>query len=147
MRLLSYNILDGGEGRADPIGEVVQAQRTDLVALVEADDPAVVVRIAGRLKMESVRAEGHGHSVALLSRWPIVASINHALLRPGLTKCFMEAKVRQPSGAEWIVGVVHLHAWATLEDDVIRCTEIETILKVFEAHRLARRPHRRSIEV
>ena len=36
MRICSYNILDGGEGRADPLAEVILAQRPDIVAIVEA---------------------------------------------------------------------------------------------------------------
>ena len=38
MRIVSYNILDGGVGRADPIAEVLLAQRPDVVGLVEADE-------------------------------------------------------------------------------------------------------------
>ena len=34
MRIVSYNILDGGEGRADPLAEVIEAQRPEVVALV-----------------------------------------------------------------------------------------------------------------
>ena len=34
MRLVSYNILDGGEGRADPLAEVIEAQRPDVIGLV-----------------------------------------------------------------------------------------------------------------
>ena len=46
MRLVSYNILDGGEGRADPLAEVLLAQRADVVVLLEADQISVVERIA-----------------------------------------------------------------------------------------------------
>ena len=31
MRVVSYNILDGGEGRADPLAEVLIARRPDVV--------------------------------------------------------------------------------------------------------------------
>jgi len=34
MRVVSYNILTGGEGRADPLAEVLLAQRADVIALV-----------------------------------------------------------------------------------------------------------------
>ena len=50
MRIVRYNILDGGEGRADPLAEVIEAQRPDLVALVEATDAmlkAANVELAG----------------------------------------------------------------------------------------------------
>src|SRR5687767_6096897 len=101
MRIVSYNILDGGEGRADPLAEVIIAQRPDVVALVEADDPVVVERIASRLRMDYVHAPGNSHASALFSRWPIVESINRAPLHPEkLTKSFLEALVRMPDLGE-----------------------------------------------
>ena len=58
MRIVSYNILDGGEGRADPLAEVILAQRPDIVALLEADDPAVLEHIAQRARMDFIHARG-----------------------------------------------------------------------------------------
>ena len=84
MRILTYNIMDGGEGRADPIAEVIEAQRADIVTLTEAIDHSVVERIANRLKMDFVVAPGSNGASAALSRWSINESINHALVRPGL---------------------------------------------------------------
>jgi endonuclease/exonuclease/phosphatase family metal-dependent hydrolase len=97
MRIVSYNILDGGEGRADPLAEVVIAQRPDIVALVEADNVVVLERLATRLKMDFIQAQGDAHAVALLSRWTISETIN----RDG----FLEAKILSPDGLEWIVAV------------------------------------------
>src|SRR5437868_4503721 len=111
MRIISYNILDGGVGRADPLAEVIEAQRPDVVGLVEADDLAVVERIANRLKMDYVHAAGNSHAAALLSRYPIVESINHAPLQPKLSKCFVEAKLKTAQ-SEMIVAAIHLHAGA-----------------------------------
>src|SRR5580765_3303972 len=118
MRAVSYNILDGGEGRADPIAEVIEAQRPDVVCLVEASDLAVVERIANRLKMDFVQAMGRkkGAASALLTRYTIRESVNHALLREGLSKSLLEATLVDSAGMEWIVGVVHLHAHALEED-------------------------------
>ena len=143
MRIVSYNILDGGEGRADPLAEVIEAQRPDVVALVEADDPAVLDRVAGRLKMDLIAAPGHRHASALLSRWPIRETVNHALLHTPeqWSTSLLEAVVVDPSGAEWVVGVAHLHAGATEADESRREKELETLLRVFAAHRQAGRPH------
>src|SRR3954467_1809260 len=80
MRVFSYNILDGGEGRADPLAEVIEAQRADCVALIEADNSDVLERISKRLKMDLIVAQGTRHAVALLSRLPIVYTINHGAL-------------------------------------------------------------------
>ena len=46
MRLLTYNIREGGVGRVDALAEVIDAARPDVVALQEAREPAMVERIA-----------------------------------------------------------------------------------------------------
>ena len=51
MRLVSYNILDGGEGRTEALADVIESQRPDVVAMVEAENSAVVEQIANRLKI------------------------------------------------------------------------------------------------
>ena len=141
MRIVSYNILNGGEGRADPVTEVIEAQRPDVVALIEADVPATVERIARRLSMDFVVGAGKKHACALLCRWPIAESINHAALVESLTGSFLEASVQDPSGLEWPVGVVHLPAGATEGDEEARLKELAIVLDSFKEHRRANRPH------
>ena len=142
MRVVSYNILNGGEGRADPLAEVLIAQRPDVVALVEADVPAVADRIARRLGMDYVVGRGQlGDGSAVLSRWPIRRSINHAALAPELTRSFLEAVVVLPSGREWPVGVVHLQSGATDAAEAARLTELAVVLDRLAGHRTAGRPH------
>lgn len=140
MRIISYNVLNGGEGRADPVAEVIEAQHADIVALIEADNTDVLERIAKRLNMDFIHAPGRKHAVALLSRWPIVDSINHAAVRPG-PPCLLEVTVREPSGPNWIVGVTHLQPQATESDEAIRMTELGELMEIFAAHRDGRRPH------
>lgn len=108
MRIVTYNILNGGEGRADPLAEVIEAQRADIVSLVEADDPAVLERIANRLKMDYIHAAGERHAVALLSRWPIERSINHAAIHPLDGGCLLEATIVPPGRDGVVVGVIDL---------------------------------------
>ena len=141
MRVISYNILDGGEGRADPLAEVIEAQRADVVCLVEASDLSVVERIANRLKMDYVQAVGNSQASALLTRYAIRESVNHALLRQGLSKSLLEARVVDPAGAEWVLGVVHLHAHALEKDEAERERELAVVLEAFAPHRAANRPH------
>jgi endonuclease/exonuclease/phosphatase family metal-dependent hydrolase len=137
MRLFSYNILDGGEGRADPLAEVVEANRPDVVGLVEATDGAVIERIAHRLKMDFVHAPGReSQASALLTPWTIRDSINHGLLRKGLSKSLLEASVVDPKGKAWVFGVVHLHAHARERE-----RELDVVLEVFRRHREANTPH------
>ena len=138
---MSYNILDGGEGRADPLAEVIEAQRPDVVALVEADNAAVVERIAGRMKMEFILAQGRRHGAAILSRGSILESVNHSLLRDEFSDLALEATVAGPGGAQWTLAAVHLHPRARLDDEARREREIEGILEIFSRHRKENRPH------
>ena len=132
MRLVSYNILDGGVGRADPIAEILQAQNADLVVLLEADDLSVVERIAGRLAMDFVHSGGKKHACAVLSRFAIRESVNYALLHPDLSNSFTLATMVEPGGRLWRVGAVHLHAQALIEDEQVRLREIEAILYLMQ---------------
>ncbi len=141
MRLITYNILNGGEGRADPLAEVILAQRPDVVALVEADVPAVVERIARRLDMDHVVARGDLDASALLSRWPIRRTVNHAALAPAMTRSFLEAEVVSPTGQAWPIGVVHLQSGATDAAEDGRLAELAIVLDRLQRHRTAGTPH------
>jgi exodeoxyribonuclease-3 len=141
MRILSYNILDGGADRIDALTNVISDARPDVACLVEADEPAVVGKIAGRLKMDFIHAPGNKKASAILSRFPIVETVNHAPLHKELTKSFVEATIEDASGRQWILGVLHLHAHATEMDEAIREREIEVVLKIFEPRRSSGTPH------
>src|ERR1041384_2517424 len=108
MRIASYNILDGGEGRADPLAEVILAQGADIVAIIEADNGAVLERLSRRLDMEYIQGQGKRHAVAIYSRWPIIETITHAAARDKVP-CLLEAKIPDPTGHEWIIAATHLH--------------------------------------
>src|SRR5215208_7322197 len=101
MRVLSYNILDGGTGRADKLAGVIESQRPDVVCLVEAEDESVVADLAGRLRADFIVAPGNSKASALLTPWTIADSVNHAPLRPDLTKSLLEATVVDPCGRDW----------------------------------------------
>src|SRR4029079_12301224 len=98
MRIVSYNILEGGEGRADPLAEVIEAQQPDVVALVEAVDLAVIERIANRLKFDCIQAPGVTQASAILSRWTIRHTINHALIDRRFSKSLLQAAIIDPKG-------------------------------------------------
>lgn len=143
MRIVSHNILDGGADRTDLLGRVIESQRPDVVGLVEAEDASVVATVANRLGMDFIQAAGNkqGSAAALLSRFPIRHSINHAPQHPAITKSLLEAAVVDRSGNEWTLGVLHLHAHATEADEQIRAREIAEALEIFRPHREAHRPH------
>jgi len=141
MRIVSYNILDGGEGRADPIAEVIEAQRPDVVALVESDNLEVVERTAKRLKMDFIFASAGGkHAGAILSAWPIRATTNHALLMsPDWMNAFVEARVVDPAGQEWPIVALHFAAHATDERESFRELQLNSVFKRLAS--LHGRPH------
>lgn len=141
MRIVSYNILDGGRDRAAALADVIEAQRPDVVGLVEADDLAVVEQIANRLGMDFVHAPGNSHASALLTRWTIRESINYAALHPELEKSLLESVVVDPDGREWVFGVVHLHARAYEADERRREEELAVVLRALGDYRAAGRPH------
>ena len=141
MRVLSYNILDGGTGRVAALYSVIEAERPDVVGLVEAEDYAVVEDLAGRLGMDFVHGAGNYKASALLSRLAIRDSINHAPLHKELTKSLLEATVVDEKGGEWVFGVMHLHAKALEADEAVREREIGKVLELFERHRKEGRAH------
>ena len=140
MRIFSYNILDGGEGRADPLAEVILAQKADIVAIVEADDPAVLDRIGRRLGLDYVHGRGKKGAAALFSRWAIKDSINHAAVEK-FSKSFLQATVVDPSGVEWPIGVVHLPAHALEKDELKREEQLKIVFNAFKPLRKAKTPH------
>lgn len=142
MRLVSYNILDGGTGRADPIAEILLARTPDIVCLVESQDPSVVERIAARLEMDHFRAGDERQSATILSRFPIRRTIDHAALRPSrISKALLEAVVTVPDGTDLPIGVLHLHAGAFEPDETRREAELAAVLDVFAQYRKDNRPH------
>src|SRR5829696_4462161 len=141
MRIVSYNILEGGGGRADKLADVIRSQRPDVVCLVEAEDEAVLATLADRLEMDFVPAPGNKRGSALLTRWTIRDSINHAPLRKALNKSLLEATVVTPAGEEWVFCVPHFHAHAGEEDEQKREAELDVVLEAFAGHRRAERPH------
>lgn len=141
MRIVSYNILEGGGGRADKLADVIRSQRPDVVCLVEAEDEAVLATIAEKLKMDLVPAPGNKRGSALLTRWTIRDSINHAPLHKALSKSLLEATVVTPAGQTWAFGVAHFHAHAGEEDERKREAELDVVLDAFAQRRRGGSPH------
>jgi len=93
LKLISYNIREGGEGRLAAIAKVLRQQKPDIVALLEASSRANVESLAQKLGMEIVFGESNnpiGH-IAWLSRLPIHRTANHR--HPRLAKTLLEIEV------------------------------------------------------
>ena len=122
MRLLTYNIREGGVGRAEQIAEVIRAASPDVVALQEARDPAIVERIATLAGFPHAGARS-AHSTGFLSRVPVLGhewrhppGTRHALLEvalaDGLPRLF----------------VLHLRAWFSKWSEQRRARELRGLL-------------------
>ena len=71
---MTYNILDGGEGREEYLLEVLQTIHPDIVLLQEVLHRSFVQKLANALKMEAFFTSGNRkRRVALLSRLPLVS--------------------------------------------------------------------------
>jgi endonuclease/exonuclease/phosphatase family metal-dependent hydrolase len=131
MRLVSYNILDGGLGRLDPLKETLAFLNGDVVGLIEADDPAGSAYLANQLGYELISAEGAGgrHHVACLSRLPVQRMINLGVCCDTLGRGAMEIIVPgETRGGVLRVIVVHFKAGIRLSDEAIRLRQVEQLL-------------------
>jgi endonuclease/exonuclease/phosphatase family metal-dependent hydrolase len=148
MRLMTYNILESGEGRIDPIAESIRQAGADVVVLQETWDRALAVKLADRVGMELFLAENPRNAqgaVALLSKFEIVEAVNVGAMDARVKRGMFSAVVRTESGGAGgagnllpIVGL-HLHARETLEDEAIRMTELPAVLEA--AAKFAGRGH------
>ena len=71
LRIVGYNILSGGEGRADPLAEVLIAQQADIILIEQATNDEVLQRLAIRLDMVSRTIGDLPIRYAIFSRDPV----------------------------------------------------------------------------
>jgi exodeoxyribonuclease-3 len=134
VRLLTYNIREGGVGRAEQLAEVIAAASPDFVALQEARDPRIVERIASLtgLRYCASRAE---HSTGVLSRVP---GTEHAWRHPPRTRHAI-LEVRLADGLPRVF-VLHLRAWFSKWSEQRRARELRGLLEGIRAQ-LEREEH------
>ncbi len=122
MRVVTYNIWNGGVDRIGAIEDVLRGQDADVVALQEANDRGNVELLAERLGMQLVYGEANSeYAVAWLSRLPVARSENRRL--PVLDKTLLEIQV---DGLRLFA--THLSAGRTKADEPHRIDETQTIL-------------------
>jgi endonuclease/exonuclease/phosphatase family metal-dependent hydrolase len=122
LRLLTYNIREGGVGRAEEIAEVIGAAKPDVVALQEARDPAVVERIA-KLAGFSSFGSRRSHSTGFLSNVPVIA---HDWRHPPRTRHAV-LEVKLAAGFPRLF-VLHLRAWFSNWTERQRARELRGLL-------------------
>lgn len=127
MRFLTYNIREGGVGRAEEIAAVIKAANPDVVALQEATHPEVVERIAELAGFEFFGSR-RSHSTGFLSNvrvldyaWRHPPRTRHALLEVSLADGFPR------------VFVLHLRAWFSKWSERHRARELRGLLDGIQA--------------
>ena len=137
MKLMSYNILSGGEDRIPHITNVIRGQQLDVVALVEANSRENVETLARELDMQFVFGEANSEfNVAWLSHLPILRSENHRL--PTLTKTLLEIELLWQRRHIHLF-TTHLQHKREPESEQKRVEEVRAILSV--TRRLGESPH------
>ena len=112
MRLLTYNILDGGHKREAKIVEVIKAVAPDVVVVQEGLEAAPFRRIAAALEMTPCLAETRHRlslRVGLLSRLPVL-DFRTLHLWPVWPGC-VQATVQLANGYSLTVYGLHLAAY------------------------------------
>jgi endonuclease/exonuclease/phosphatase family metal-dependent hydrolase len=129
LRLLSYNVRYGGEGREPQLAAAIKASDPDLVVLQEATRPDVVERLSAETGLK-IWAAHPGHSLAYLSRVPV---IRHEWHRPrGSKRHFIEI---EPEGLSLHVYGVHLSAVHSFFTERRRMRELRSMLAWVETRR------------
>ncbi len=134
LRILSYNILAGGEGRLPFLFSVIKKQQPDVVALLEARNRAHAAMLAQQLGMDLTIGEannGKDH-VVWLSRLPVIRRNNHTL--PVFAKTLLEIEIIW-EGVPLALFATHLKAGQDQEREQFRVAEIQAVLEIFHAIR------------
>jgi endonuclease/exonuclease/phosphatase family metal-dependent hydrolase len=129
LKILSYNIWEGGQDRLPLIQAVIACEAPDLVALIEANVRANAESLAAALGMDLIFGESRSdYHVAWLSRLPVRRSQNHNLSI--LAKTLLEIEVA------WEDTPVHAFAThlASRWDDCAPLEEIPAILSVVDSY-------------
>lgn len=122
LRLLSYNICRGGEGRESALAAVIRDAGADIVMLQEARNPRAVERVAREAGMAAWGARD-GHSLGYMSRAPVERAVWH---RPRVSRhAFLEVSL---PGTAWRVFGVHLSAVHAAWTERRRVYELRSLL-------------------
>jgi len=134
-RILSYNILTGGERRIHQLTNIISSAQPDIVGLVEANNPRIVEQIAQNLGMHFRMSENYTQyykgQVALLSRLPIVETRAHYFANRRISS-LLEACIEEEDGHKLLIYVTHLTAAFSQSrgGDGQRRREVQDILRI-----------------
>src|SRR2546426_867974 len=124
LRILSYNILAGGEDRLPLIASVIQKQRPDVLALLEANSRSNAEALAHQLGMNLTFGEaneGTQTHIAWLSRFSVIHSENYRLSI--FAKTLLKIEIPWEGGSLALFAA-HLKAGQHKENDQHRSKEM-----------------------
>ena len=128
LRVLSYNIQRGGQGREEPLARVIAGFAPDVVLLQEATRPDVVERLALLTGM-AAHGSRSGESLGFLARLPVAHA---AWIKPRVSRhAFIEIV---PAAADWRLFGVHLSAVHAAWTEERRRFETRALLGAIKAH-------------
>jgi exonuclease III len=134
LRILSYNILAGGEDRLPLIARIIQQQQPDVVALMEARNRPNAEALAQQLGMSLTFGEANNSNqnhVVWMSHLPMIHSENHRL--PVLSKTLLEIQILWEETPVALFAT-HLQAGQNHESEHYRIAEIQAILELLHSH-------------
>ena len=131
MKLMTYNILEGGEDFLEELGEVMEQAGPDVIAIEEANDEYVFASLAERLGFVRALGEGsHGFHVGVLSRYPILRSYNHSD-KGEFFHTMLEVHLATP-GRPTTLFAAHLYPGYSPALEQHRVEEVEAILRYMQ---------------
>lgn len=131
LRVLSYNILNGGQERLPRVASVICRSQPDAVALLEANSRPNAEWLARELDMHLTFGEANSEfCIAWLSRVPPVRAENWRL--PILAKTLLEIELTWES-VPLRLFATHLRAGREREHDQYRAEEMRAIIDVLHA--------------
>ena len=106
LRVMAYNILNGGKNRGQYILEVIQATKPDMVVLEEVYDEEFLQFLSHPLGMTYYLGTGNKErKVALLSKLPVLSFKSHHPIFP-IWRNFIEAQIEyEPNRTIRVIGV------------------------------------------
>ena len=128
LRLLSYNVRYGGNGREERLAAVIGAAAPDVVVFQEATRPPVIERLAELTGMRHCGSR-RGESLGFMSRVPIESVRWH---QPRISRhAFLEIV---PAGSGWRIFGVHLSAVHAAWTERRRFLELRALLVAIQQH-------------
>ena len=128
LKLLSYNIRFGGQGREERLSEVIREAAPDIVVFQEATDTRVIQSLSEATGL-TVWAARPAHSIAFISRVRVAHHQWH--YPPGARHSFLEIAL---ADSETRIFGLHLKARFSKWSERQRAFEIRALLKSIERH-------------